>query len=512
MQTSLPAPESSTADQGLFDRRPRLLAISLVVLFLMAGAIRFYRLQAPGLLIDRDYMSAIYARSFYFAHTDSVEPWRKVVALATSKNQPVREPPVTEFLVSLLYRAAGGERIWLARLLTSSFWLIGGVFVYRIAQRVATTDAAVFAATYYLFVPLGITLSRSFQPDALMMLTFLVSLLSIVRYYERPTVGRLLIATALSSLTVLHRPLVLFPLLGAFTAMTLSEGFDWKRVIDGRLPAFAAISLVPAVLYYGYGVLGAGVLRPQVQMSFRPYLLSEREYWMGWLYLANHAVGSWPIIGAVIGLPMLRKGLPRALLAGLGAGYVAFGLVFTQHIHTHDYYQAMLIPIVAIALGPLVVLVAGRLRQAPGRWTKRLVVAGALGLALAFSFLEVRAQVGSQVFESAETAREIGGIVNHSNRVVYLARYYGQPLQYNGELTGAYWPRSITYYLNRRDEPELSIQQRLDALGFVPEYFVITDFSEYTKNHGDLQEYLTEYCALVADNARYLIYKDCTRL
>ena len=130
-------------------------------------------------------------------------------------------------------------------------------------------------------------------------------------------------------------------------------------------------------------------------------------------------------------------------------------------------------------------------------------------LAFLFSFLDIRTRVGAQVFESAEVAQEIGRIVNHSDRVVFLARYYGQPLQYNGELTGAYWPRPVTYYLVRRDEPELTVDQRLDALGFVPEYFVITDFGEYEKHHNDLKQYLVDQCIAVAGNDRYLIYGNC---
>jgi hypothetical protein len=319
-------------------------------------------------------------------------------------------------------------------------------------------------------------------------------------------------AASLSSLTLLYRPFVLFGLLGAFTSLALYQEGGWKCVFGRRFLVFVAISLFPSFLYYGYGTFVAGFLRAQTEMSFRPYLLLRREFWMGWLYCIGGAVGYAAPIGALLGAPMLRKGLPRALVIGLGIGYVIFGLVFTMHIHTHGYYQAVLIPIIAISLGPLVTLVARHLRQISGRLYWRLTAIGVLGVALCFSFLEVRSRAGTQVFESVETAREIGEIVNHSTRVVYLARYYGLPLQYNGELTGAYWPRKISYYLYRRaGDRELSIQQRLDGLGFTPEYFVITDWNEYRKNHTDLQEYLADHCVLVAENDRYLVYNTCTQ-
>lgn len=113
---------------GFSDQKPRLVAIIMIMLFILAGAVRLYRINAPGLLIDREYTSAILARDFYFEHANTVEDWRKAIAHITRQNQPVLEPPITKWLVSLLYRAADSEQIWFARFLTSSFWLIGGVF------------------------------------------------------------------------------------------------------------------------------------------------------------------------------------------------------------------------------------------------------------------------------------------------------------------------------------------------------------------------------------------------
>jgi 4-amino-4-deoxy-L-arabinose transferase-like glycosyltransferase len=304
---------------------------------------------------------------------------------------------------------------------------------YKIVARVVSTEAAILGTAYYLFVPLSILLSRSFQPDSLMMMSFLLSLFAVVRYYQEPSDFRLVTAACISGLTLLCRPLVLFPLLGAFTALALGQNGAWKRVIDGRFLIFMAISLLPPVLYYGYGTFIADFLHQQVDVSFRPYLLLRREFWMGWLDLAVNALGYTALIAALLGASMLRKGLPRALVVGLGLGYVVFGLVYTMHIHTHGYYHAVLIP------------------------------------------------------------------------------KYGLPLQYYGELTGAYWPRRITYWLYRRaDERELSIQQRLDALVFSPEYFVIIDFNEFSTHHADLKEFLADNCVLVAESHQHLIYGACT--
>lgn len=504
-------------DPGFFSHHPRLLLATLVVLFLLAIIVRLYKLEAPGLLIERDYTSAILARAFYFERVDTTDHDREQIAAITKNNQPILEPPVTEFLVSLIYTAIGADELWAARLLTSTFWLIGGIFLFKIAQTIVSTDAAVFATAYYLFVPLSILLSRSFQPDSLMMMTFLISLFAILSYYDKPSDLRLVAAGSIVGFTVLHRPLVLFALLSTFIALTINENGSWKGIISKRPVLFFTLSLVPTALYYGYGVLFARFLRWKVETSFVPNLLLHRFFWVQWAELGVDAVGLTALTGALLGVAMLRKGLARSFIVGLTIGYFAFGIVFTVHIHTHGYYHAQLIPIVAIALGPLVVWLANHMRQESDKLYWWISMSALLLLAI---FLGSRAVRGGlnlryQVVNSEEKYKEIGVIVNHSSHTVYVASFYGVPLQYYGELTGTYWPRrfpSRSSPFLPLSEEEISVEERFKNLRFTPEYFVISDIREYNTHHYDLKEYLEESCSLLVANDEYLIFNQCSAI
>jgi hypothetical protein len=113
-------------------------------------------------------------------------------------------------------------------------------------------------------------------------------------------------------------------------------------------------------------------------------------------------------------------------------------------------------------------------------------------------------------FESIAVLREVGDIVKHSTRTVYVARFYGRPLEYYGELSGLPWPQRITQGLYRRSgERELTIQERFNALGFSPEYFIITDFNQFDRYHADMKDFLTHHCPIVAQSKQYLIYGAC---
>ena len=128
---------------------------------------------------------------------------------------------------------------------------------------------------------------------------------------------------------------------------------------------------------------------------------------------------------------------------------------------------------------------------------------------LIFTWRDTRNSLLWRPSENIAAAREIGEIVQHSDRVVYLAHYYGRPLEYWAEIAGTFWPRSaLPWPVATAENSDLDIQTRIDRLGFDPEYFVITDFDEYD-NHPDMQTYLSN-CELVAEDGRYLIYEFCT--
>ncbi len=505
--------ENSGLSPGFFEQRPHLLLMAMILLFLVAGIVRLYHIDAPGVLIDREYTSAIFARAFYFSQTGSVADWQKEIANITKGRQPILEPPITEYLVSLIYWVIGGERLWVAHLLTSIFWLIGGIFFYKAAKMIVSLDAAVIATAYYLLAPLSILISRSFQPDSLMMLLFLISLFGILKYDEQPSFSRLLFAGGITGLALLYRPLVLFIIFGAYTSITIYRQKSWKFVIGRDYLIFMGLSLLPSIVYYGYGIFIAGFLRWKIDSSFRPHLYWHREYWEGWLWLATSEIGLFVFICALLGLPTLRRGLPRALLIGLWGGYMVFGLVFTMHIHTHGYYQAQLIPIVALSFSSLAVLYIDQLKQLGNSWFWWLPVIAALLILLYFDVRTVRESLNSQIFESEQIAQEIGELVNHSSHTVFVSRFYGMPLQYYGELSGTRWPKSIEYWLYRQPgERELSLEERLHGFGYEPEYFIITDFKEFNTRYADLKDYLHEHCWLLFQDEHYLIYDgSCTK-
>jgi hypothetical protein len=506
--------EAHTAVGGALQQKSRLLIIIVTGLFLLAAAIRIYDIGQPfvGLEPVREYRSAIISRIFYFGENPEIPDWRREIAVASRDRESILEPPILEAVTALAYRITDGERLWIPRLLSTASWLVGGLLLYKIAETLLGIEATLVATAYYLFVPIGVIASKSFQPDALMIMLFLGSLLAIIRYYDQPTLCRILLAALLSSLALIVKPIVLFVLLGAFISLKIYHSHSWKRLFDRHLLLYGIVALLPMAAYYIYGMFVTRHLDNQVQMSFQPHLYLRPEYWGGWLLTGVNAVKLGALVLALLGLSLVRNERLRFLLVGLWVGYFVLGLVFNFHLSTHGYYHLQLIPIVALSMGSLVTLLDGHLREHATGWFWWLPIASGLLVLLVLSGYEV-AQHGRHAanFESQPVAEQIGEIVKHSNKTVFLSPYYGRPLEYLGELTGNYWPRSITSPpYQRPGERELTVEERINAFNFLPEYFVVTDFNEFNIHHADLNDYLDKNCDLLAESESYLIFETCS--
>lgn len=493
----------------LFEPTSIWLKICLIALFAWTALIRLDEIKAPGHLLDREYTSAIFARAYYFSNNDDVEDWRRQIAITTMNQQPILEPPLLELMVSWIYRVMNREEIFFARYLTNFCWLIGGLFLFLTTRKLLGTDEAVVATAYFLWVPMGILISRSFQPDSLMMMLFLASLYFLVLHFETPSTRSLLVAAGLSSVTLLLRPLVIFAIFCAYLALSIWHKKDWRKIIDSRFIVFSIISLSPFLLYYGYGIVYAGFMQWKIPTSFMPHLLLKRDFWLGWFDLIVDVAEFAPLIFAIPGFFLLRARKVQYLVIGLAVAFILFSVVFTYHIHTHPYYHIQLLPIVALCLSPMVVSSAKVIRLSLEKYWRIPVLAVVL-LCLYVGYRDVRGRLYQTRLEDPRVAWEIGEIIHHSPRTVYVAFYYGVPLTYYGEFGGAPWPVRIDDEFYRRPgEQERSVQERLDGLGFVPEFFVITHFDLFARKHQDLKEYLASNCALISQTDRYLVYGSC---
>ena len=490
---------------------PRQLLV-VAFLFIAALGIRLYHIDKPPLDFHatRQYRSLIIARGYYYERLSIIPEWKKQVASVNKQRQGVLEPPVMELLAATGYSLFGGERFWIPRLLSTLVWLIGAGCLYWIARRIANADAALFSTAFFLFLPFTVIVSRSFQPDPLMVMLLLASILAILRYYDQPSRHRLAIVAILSASAIFVKPVSLFAIYVVFVLLTLHRQGIKKSIISPGFLVYFLVTLLPTLLFYVfYGILRPGNLRTQAQASFLPQLLLNPFFWRGWLNNIHLVVGFPALIGALVGVLMFRKGLSRVLMLSLWAGYALFCLVFNYHIATHDYYHLQLVPIVALSLGPLAALIVERLEDINQEWYWRIAIWPILLLALLLSLGVSRSWLLNPEVESkVRAAQDVGELVNHSTNTIYLASDYGLSLEYHGELSGRPWPLISDLEWERlAGVPTPDAKARFNDwfANDSPRYFIVMDLRELEQQR-DLKAFLTQSFSISAQDDDFIIF------
>jgi len=302
----------------------------------------------------------------------------------------------------------------------------------------------------------------------------------------------------------------MFFLYAAHISIVLYQKRDWRALMKPSSIAFFSISLLPALLYYGYGIFIADNMRWKLQTSFVPQLILQFNFWDGWLKRVRIVMGFTAFLGGFLSVLIFRNGWQKFLLLGLWAGYGAFVFTFAYHTHTHDYYHLPLIPIVALSLSSGAVLFIQSMNSESKEWYWRILLWGGLLVALIFSAgTSIQARRKYPSFDrEIQIARAIGNLVNHSTQTLILDEFYGKSLMYYGEFSGVYWPH--TYDISDGmlwNEPEMSVKERFYQLDKDNSlhYFVVTDLIELTMQT-DLNSFLRENFVVLEGNEDYIIF------
>lgn len=462
---------------SFFPERGLSRLLLLIAIFSAALGVRLYNADAPPLDFYpvRQFRAAMLARDFYYESSpQSVSEKVRDEALA-AKPKPL-EPPITETTASLLYRAVGGEHLIIPRLMSIMFWMIAALLLYRLASEMISPDAGIVSTAFFLFLPLGVVGSRSFQPDPLMIMFFMATVYSIFRYYRSPSGYGLAAACLFSALAILVKPTCVFPILSVFIAMRIPSK-NIRNILFGRdLVIFAAASLLPSFVYYGYGIFFAGFLKSQADSSFVPSLLTKSFYWKGWYYMILGAIGRYSLFIAILGVLLLRSASTRYFIVGLWIGYVLFCLAFPYHTSTHLYYHLILIPIAALCIGAVASYLLGVMSSNEGLWRLSVWALFVIPIILCVH-VSTKLLSDSGFAAQVKSYKEIGEKVNHSPKTVLFDYHDGDRVMYYGRIYGILWPTIRQIGDSGPGQHQSAMKELLDKFisEYSPEYFIVTN-------------------------------------
>jgi hypothetical protein len=500
-----PAPLAPLAGQP---RLPLILKLFLGICFLLALSVRLYDLtdQPMDFHVDRQLTSMIKARGIYLQWRTDLPGWQQAVAAGQWKSMPHQEPEILEWVTAFAYRISGAENLWIPRLFSICFWMIGGLAVFALARALSGAAGATLAALFYLFLPYGAIASRSFQPDPLNTMFIILGAWALYRWYEHPGWRhgwcRAIVAGLLCGLALLTKVTAGFIIAGAIAGLALGDRGLIKALRDPQMWLIGVLTLLLAALYHVIG-LATGYLQSSLfDLRIIPSMLLQPLSYLRWEIKTDQVVGIGAFLLALGGTFLVQPRRGRALLIGMWAGYFVYGAVFIYFFTTHDYYQLPLIPLVAVALAPIGQAIFDRLQsQWSGRWAYAIVLslllAGALVNAWNIRTTLKKADYRAEPAFWAGLADQLRGY-----KVVALTENYNHRLSYYGWLDVQYL---LSYGdMNLRtlaghpaDTERMAYIQQLEGRDF----FLITQLNEL-----DLQPVLKEVLY-----SRYKVYQQGER-
>lgn len=332
--------------------------IVLVAIVLLSLIPRLYKVQAPIMVFHswRQCDTAAIARNIYRSGFDIFHP-----TVDYNGNNPSTvecEFQVYGFITALFY-AVFGIKEAIGRLVSMGFYLLTTVPMAWLGKKLWGKTGDVWTLLFFGLSPIGIIMSRSFQPDSTM-LFFMVSSVAAFWHYldlssktenlNPPNQNRWLYLSGTLLALALLTKLVAAYIGIVFLGLTLSyRGLKGLKQKDIWLTA--AMGLIPSFLWYYYA--------HSFPMSFNIWGLGPQKLsnWTGWAtqryYSAfkSHFIGLsltesvfWIAIGGIIAILFFEKKINRTLPLSWILGGVIYQILTAKHFAAHSYYYYPVVP------------------------------------------------------------------------------------------------------------------------------------------------------------------------
>jgi len=480
----------------------------LVIILLLAGtAVRFFEVSDAPLDFHptRQLHSALIARGMYYQNLENVPEWMREMAVRQWKAEGLIEPQVMERLSAATYQIVGNDYLWIPRIWAIFFWTLGGIFLILFVRENASILAAAGAAAVYMFIPYFLDASRSFQPEPLLVAALAASLWSFTKWLDRKTFGWALAAGLLSGLAIYVKSVSIFFLAPAL-AITVLQNQDFKDAFKNKqVWIIAALSILPYLVYHFYGVFNLGSLGEQFALRFFPQRWIDPVFYYQWLSEINHVFGLFIFFGGVLSAIIFSKSGIAGIYYGLVSGYILYGLVFSYHITTHDYYHMPMIIPVAAGIGLLIEKLAAASGK-PTFFTISVLILALLIMA-GWASIDFRSKLRrSDYSEEVNFWKELGEELGRDAEVAGLFENYGYRPSYWGWMDVMPWQHSEDIGLRELAGQDVETAQNIGGTLQGVDFFIVSDFNEFEKQP-QLKSYLEENTTMYLESGYAVVYR-----
>jgi 4-amino-4-deoxy-L-arabinose transferase-like glycosyltransferase len=492
-----------------FFNKTAITYLVAVMLLLLGAGLRLYDLtdQPLDFHATRQLRSALVARNLYYQMLPDADPETRELAYMLSRSTGQYEPPVLETLVAWTYRLIGQETLWVSRLFTITFWLVGGWALFDLARRMTSGIAALLSLGFYLLLPFAVQASRSFQPDPGMVMWVILAANMLYRWSEEGRPSKqwrwAVLAGVFGGMAILTKVVALY-LVGVTALFLVVYTAGWKRFWrSAQVWVMAVLMVAPTALFYLLGRQGRAAEYVQTWTISLSHLLLNPSLYARWFNLLVELMGLAFLALGITGIALANP-RSRALLAGLWLGYILYGLTLPYQMYTHTYYHLQLVPILALSLAPAVEPLIEKITEQKWVW-KAVALLGLAAAAIYWSMTSIITFRQDNFRNDPAFWRKIGSQLPSDGRTLGLTQEYGFPLAYYGWRKVTVWPiigeRQLAAMRGDSKVFEDYFKKKSESMS----YFLVTAFNQLDQQP-DLKDYLAQNFPVFAKGEGYLIF------
>lgn len=485
---------------------PNWVSACVIAIFILGTGLRFLDLTDPPLdfFPQRQLRGAIIARGIYYQLLPSANPTLRDQAVYLANTMDPREPSVFEGLVAVTYLITGGEHLWMARIYSILFWLLGGVALYALARRFTSPLAGIAPLIFYFFLPWSVIFSRIFQPDLIMVMLTLWVAYTLYRWGETPKWKWAVTSGLLAGLAVFIKLPAIFPIALMLIGITLTT-LGFKNAVSSlQVWVMLALLVILPAIYYLFAIpASSGEWLSSTLPLIKNWI--QPSFYIRWIIFAGGLVDLGVAFISFVGVWLLPK-KARIFPLALWLGYILYGLAFPHYIITHEYYSIPLIPAIALSLAPIAGLIFNRIKD-QGHLAEWALI-GILAFSVFYSGWMGRSiLLGKDYRSEAISWQKLGQALPKNGDLIGITHEQGYRIAYYDWRHVTPWPYTgdDETQLAGSTNPMREFTTRFENAVKGQDYFVVTLFNDFDAQPL-LKAYLYDHFPIYSQGDGYLVF------
>jgi hypothetical protein len=483
------------------------VGLMLILVFSLGLAARLFDLGDMPLDFHptRQLHSMLIARGMYYEKWDEAPEWQQKIAVGQWKDEGQIEPPIMERLSAIGYQWVGDADLRIPRLLSIFFWMVGAVGLFLLLRNMVGGVGAVIGVAYYMLLPYTVVASRSFQPEPLMTSAIIWSWWGVTRWVKQSTWGNAILTGVFSGIALLVKlPAIFFIVPVILGGVFINRKF--KAVITNpQIWVMAALTILPFAIYHVDGFYISGFLKQQTNFRFFPNLWFDPYTYLRWENNIDKVFVLGLFLIGLFGTLLIKDKKLRFMYVSVFMGYFLYGMCFSYHIMSHDYYQIPLTPAIAVGLAAVGGVLVESIKGKGRKLFSMIVLAGLLTFWIAVNYHTVTSQLEDTNYDHMPVLYESLGEKVRDYSVVSITPDYGYRLAYWGWKTTWNWMSAGDFQLRELAGQDIDPVDLFQKTVEGADLFLVTNFSELNRQPA-VKEILTENYPIFDEGENYIIY------